>query len=673
MKKENKINLEIPLLVLCLFGLFLISVILLKGAEVVFIPQPKITPILPISGETKGIKKFASEEDFKNYLKEGKTLSEEFIYSPVFRKSTTLKLQGVVPAPMVETPLEFDRGGGMPDRVSETTVQVPGIDEPDILKTDGKKIYFSQGRSWPVWRGPIIMEEKIVPPYYKKAEIKIIKAFPPTELKEESKIEQWGDLLLIKEKSILTVFSGQKIFGYNISNPKKPEKKWEIELNQKNSVVTSRLYKNKIYLITKNYIDEIHPCPIKPFLSSEKPIEITCSEIYYPSQIIPVDVIFLAMVIDPSSGEIEKKISFVGSSSQAVVYMSENAIYVTYTFYESIVKFISDFLKTKCKDIVSSWIIEKLDKIESYDISQEAKILELGRIFDKYLNSLENDERLKIENELENRMSDYYKEKMRELEKSGIVKIGLENLEIKATGQVPGFPLNQFALDEYQGNLRVAITVGERTGFFGRFGGQRSSANDVYVLDKNLNIVGSVKDMGLEERIYSVRFIEDKGYVVTFRETDPFYVLDLKVPTSPQLKGELKIPGYSAYLHPITKDKILGMGKENWQVKISLFDVTDPGNPKEKDKYILDESWSDILNTHHAFLLDEKHQIFFLPGSKGGYIFSYKNDKLVLIKAVSQISAKRAIYIEDYLYIIGDNKIIVLDENSWEKIKELEI
>jgi uncharacterized secreted protein with C-terminal beta-propeller domain len=135
----------------------------------------------------------------------------------------------------------------------------------------------------------------------------------------------------------------------------------------------------------------------------------------------------------------------------------------------------------------------------------------------------------------------------------------------------------------------------------------------------------------------------------------------------------LKIPGYSSYLHPISKDKILGIGKENWQVKISLFDVAQAENPKELDKYILDESWSDILNTHHAFLLDKKHQVFFLPGSRGGYVFSYRNDKLGLVKAVSGISARRAIYLDDYLYIIADNEITVLNEINWEKIKELEI
>ena len=137
------------------------------------------------------------------------------------------------------------------------------------------------------------------------------------------------------------------------------------------------------------------------------------------------------------------------------------------------------------------------------------------------------------------------------------------------------------------------------------------------------------------------------------------------------MKGELKIPGYSSYLHPISKDIILGIGKENQQVKLSLFNVASLENPKEIDKYLLDESWSEVLSTHHAFLLDKKHNIFFLPGSKGGYIFSYESNKLKLVKAISQISAKRALFINDYLYIIGDDKITIINEIDWEKVNEL--
>jgi uncharacterized secreted protein with C-terminal beta-propeller domain len=203
--------------------------------------------------------------------------------------------------------------------------------------------------------------------------------------------------------------------------------------------------------------------------------------------------------------------------------------------------------------------------------------------------------------------------------------------------------------------------------------GSAESANDVYVLDGSLKIVGSMKDLGKTERIYSVRFINDKGYVVTFRETDPFYVLDLSDPKEPKLSGELKIPGYSSYLHPISEDLILGIGKEGDKVKISLFDVSSPSQPGEVDKYLLDESWSDVLQTHHAFLLDREHEVFFLPAGQRGYVFSYAGEKIEVVMRTEVAGARRAVYIEDFLYVLATKGVTVFDERTWEKVNEIEI
>jgi uncharacterized secreted protein with C-terminal beta-propeller domain len=311
--------------------------------------------------------------------------------------------------------------------------------------------------------------------------------------------------------------------------------------------------------------------------------------------------------------------------------------------------------------------INSLEELSKMDISQEAKLTEMMVIMQKYLESIDSDEELRISTELENRMDDYVKENVRSLEQTGIVKINVDGFEIAATGSVPGAPLNQFSLDEYQENLRITTTL---TG--GTFG-VGESANDVYVMDKNLDILGSVVDLGLTERIYSARFIEDKGYIVTFRQTDPFYVIDLHDANNPKMAGELKIPGYSAYLHPVNKDKIIGVGEEDRRVKISLFNVGDPENPQEISKYSLDEYYTEVESNHHAFLMDDKHKVFFLPGGKGGYIYSYEGDELSLKMAVAEVGVQRAIYIDDYMYIVGVDNILVIDENKWEKVKEFEL
>lgn len=637
-------------------------------------------PIIKIAPNDKSveIQKFVSEQDFKDYLKKSdfdggfygtRGISNDAIMLEKSADSANYGLQS-------SEILDLGSGGSAPSRISDTNVQVAGIDEPDIVKTDGKEIYYSMRNRY--FSRPINMENfdgikgNRVEPHQtrKRGGVALIKAYPPASLGIDSEILEKGDLLLDNQNNLI-VLASDKIYGYNVSNPKSPIKNWTISLENNNRIVTSRLYNNKIYLISRSYISRGNPCPIRPFAIDGKEIEIKCSEIYHPSVPVDIDSTYNISIIDPSCGKIENKISFVGSNSNSIIYMSPQAIFVSYYYQEDFIKLIFDFMITAGKDIVSSDVLERLAKLKDYDISQQAKMVELEKIFEEYHNSLDDDERLRMENEFENRANKYFKEHNRELEKTGIFKIDADDLKILANGSIPGRLLNQFSLDEYKGDLRAATTIGGR-GSFG-FGSSAESVSDVYVLNKDLKTIGSVKDLGKTEKIYSVRFINDKGYVVTFRQIDPFYVIDLANPKDPQLKGELKIPGYSAYLHPISEDIILGIGKEGSKVKISMFNVSDATNPIEEAKYILDEYYSEILNNHHAFLMDSKHQIFFLPGNKGSYIFSYENNEIKLIKAVSQTRPKRAIYLSDYLYIIGESKITILNENDWEKVNELDL
>ena len=664
MRKD--INSKMAMGVLIILSMIIASYSFLGYREIPFPEGSDITKrIIPISQSSstvsESIKRFSSEKEFESYLQEAEFKSLDSYNLGGLGMIRTFAEKGISMEP-TGVGVDIEEGGGEPQRVSDTNVQVLGIDEPDIVKTDGKEIYFSSERYYRSWWGEIMP-----PPEIEKT--KVIKGFPPGNLSLDSEISVNGNMLLSGD--VLIIFSGENIYGYNVSDPILPREEWEIELDARSSITGARLYGDKVYLITRTNIDSYHPCPIRPLSIGGSSLEIKCADIYHPVVPVPVDVTYNAVILDPSSGKIEKSVSFVGSSDKSIVYMSDNGIYVTYTYSGEFIRFISNFFDEECQDIVPSWLIDKMNKLSEYDISSVAKFTEFGVIFNNYFNSLDEDEKLRIENEFNDRMTDYYKGHMRELGKTGIVKMDLENLDIVASGNVPGELLNQFSLDEYENHLRIAVTVGDGWFGMGMIGGERQSANDVYILDENLKMTGSVTNLGLTEKIYSARFIQDKGYLVTFRQIDPFYVLDLSNPKNPEMKGELKIPGYSSYLHPITKDKILGIGKQGSQIKISLFDVEFPENPFEADKYILNEYWSDVLNTHHAFLLDKKHEIFFLPGSKGGYIFSYEEDFLKLTRAVSNINAKRAIYIDDYLYIIGEDKIIVLNEIGWEEVGRL--
>ncbi|MFA5374262.1 MAG: beta-propeller domain-containing protein [Dehalococcoidia bacterium] len=612
---------------------------------------------------TAGVSNFLSQEEFETYL----SSNSQYTGGDNWRGGVfATEDLNVVPMPTSAEKLVGE--GDDSQRVSETNVQVVGIDEPDIVKTDGMNIFFSREEYYYYYYEDY--SSSIMPPEMDNG-IEIIGANPAINMSVLSNIDRTGDLLL--HDNTLAVFTWDGIYGYDVSDPQNPVSKWEITFNYSTSVVAARLYQGKMYLVTQTYVYSYEPLPIRPMEVNSKAVELIYSDIYYPTIPSYTDSTLNAMVFDMASGELEDTVSFVGASYSSTIYMSGSAIYIGYSYSEDEVPYIIEFCTVACQGILPDSVIADINTLNGYDISNAAKMTEIEVIISEYLSSLSGDEMVQVENNISNALQEYYAEHMRDLEKTGIVKISLDSLDITAMGSVPGSLLNQFSMDEYNGYLRVATTVGSGFGmYYWLFWVSGESANDIYVLDGNLSVVGSIQGLGLTEQIYSARFIGDKGYVVTFRQTDPFYVLDLSDPINPQLKGELEIPGYSSYLHPISGDRMLGIGQEDWKVKISLFDVQNPEQPAELDKYILEDSWSDILNTHHAFLLDEAHEIFFLPGSESGYIFSYAGNSLELVKVVSNIQATRAIYIDDNLYVIGDDKIVVVSELDWQVVNELE-
>lgn len=188
--------------------------------------------------------------------------------------------------------------------------------------------------------------------------------------------------------------------------------------------------------------------------------------------------------------------------------------------------------------------------------------------------------------------------------------------EYRASGTVTGHMLNQFAMDEYEGNLRIATTEGPPWGF------SDTSESFVTVLqerDGGLEQIGRVGDMGRGERIFSVRFIGDTAYVVTFRQVDPFYVVDLSDPEAPKVAGELKIAGYSGYLYPVAEDRVLGIGQDadndgfTTGAKATMFDVSDPSDPRELGTWTMDGGYSDVEWDHLAFLYWPPEELAVLP------------------------------------------------------------
>jgi hypothetical protein len=190
-----------------------------------------------------------------------------------------------------------------------------------------------------------------------------------------------------------------------------------------------------------------------------------------------------------------------------------------------------------------------------------------------------------------------------------------------ASGSVDGRLLNQYSLSEYDGYLRVATTLDSWSGPASP-GATAQSESRVTVLTQRgdgLQYVGSVGGLGKGEQIYAVRFIGTVGYVVTFRQVDPLYTLDLSNPRSPRVVGELKIPGYSSYLHPIGADRLIGIGQDadaNGMVRgsqVSLFDVGDSASPARLDTFVMPGGWSDAEHDPHAFLYWPDEELVVIP------------------------------------------------------------
>lgn len=670
------------------------------AASIMSVFQPLNGPVIsmPFSHTTgnttaipgiDGIKRFASEDEFKGFLDASRPYDQTAVSTQFGARTigsgtaaglaeTNGSFRSTPSAPPSATPtLKQDTVAGTPgsdngslERVSGTNVQIIGIDEPDIAKTDGRKLYFSPETSYYLPMAAKSTQGKIAVPAKPVGQTKIINAVPAENLGEDSSINERGSLLLAG--NVLLIISDNEIFGYDISNSKEPQRLWQVRIEDGSEIEATRLFNGTVYLVVRATVNYNHPCPIRPLTAGSDALVIRCEDIYHPESASDIDSTFHAFTIDPETGKFGKSISFVGSSSDTVVSMSANALYVTWKMSGDYAKFYADFLEQKCKDVIPAYLSDKIGKLSSYEISNTAKITEMQILLANYSQSITPDERVRVSNELTNRMADYAREHSRDLDGTGIAKISTEAFTITATGMIPGSLINQFALDEYNGNLRAAVTVGGNNRW-NMFWDPAQTANDVYVLDENLEQIGAVQGLGLDERIYSVRFVNEKGYLVTFRQTDPFYILDLSDAKHPEMKGELKIPGYSAYLHPVDGNTMLGVGKDSWKVKLSLFDVTLAAQPRETAKYQLDEYWTEVEGNHHAFLLDAKHKLFFIPGSKGGYIFSYETGAIELKKALTGFEAKRAVFINDNLYVIGDSRITVIDEKTFKQVKQLDL
>jgi len=558
---------------------------------------------------TASLNKFKSYEELKEFLRNRRD-SGTYPYSPFLKSFGLLELN---------TMNDYD--------YSKTNIQVEGVDEADIVKTDGDYIY-------------VISGQKVV----------TVKAYPAEEAAVLSRITFNGTLkqLFINGERLVVFYESGSwseaqtfINIYDVSDRKNPVLKSEIAVD--GQYFSSRMIGDYVYVVIRKAASLVDGEVALPKIYSEDGNRvIPATDIYY-SNIPDYGYIFTTIVT---------------------------------------VNVLEDKQEPNDETIFSGWTTNLY-------VSLENIYLAIGSG-----------------------------------DRTVLHRIHIENgeISIEADGEVPGYILNQFSMDEHEGYFRIATTSQMASLPQDPSGIILHLQNNVYILNMDLDIVGRLENIAPGENIHSVRFMGDICYLVTFRKVDPLFVINLSDPHNPEILGELEITGYSDYLHVYDDSHVIGVGKEtvgaeegdfSWYqgVKISLFDVTDVTEPIELAKYEIGNRGTDspVLRDHKAFLFDKEKNLLVIPVSvaeidesqypngvppyaygeivwQGAYVFTISltlEEKIMLRGNITHIEngdvhnnsyhITRTLYMGEVLYTISESKIKMNSLLDLSEINELDL
>jgi inhibitor of cysteine peptidase len=642
---------------------------------------------------------FKSEGDLLAFIKENSGGSSFYGYSGIagglMRNDVGMAADAVMETTSIAKTVSAPQAA--PTDFSETNVQVEGIDEADIIKTDGSYIYTVTNN--------VVYMIKAYPGEYAEIVSTIsLKNAPSGLFIDGDRLAVFGNFWdndHFKEIGIRPRYGMTYFNIYDISDRVNPElvKEYKFEGNYFNA----RMKGDHVYFITTSR-PEIRPRPMPLIIDGSELKYVAASDIYYYNIEYrdPLFVTINSINIDDTSEDISSKAVAVEGSQN--MYMSEDNIYITYTQYINEYDLQKQIMMEILEDKLTEYDKKLIEKIKNTDndvmnrYEKDAKILQVYQTYVSYMTQEEMDEYQDIaEGMLKEKLEEY---EFFEFTVINRIEVDEDHIDPKANGKVPGHVINQFSLDEYGDVLRVATTINRR---WSRFEKERTeSTNNIYTLSMGLDIMDKLEGLAEGESIYSTRFIGDRLYMVTFRQVDPFFVIDLSDPDNIKELGELKIPGFSRYLHPYDKDTIIGIGQDATEtgrtkgLKISLFDVSDVENPKEVAKYVTESRYagSTALYEHKAFLFSKEKELLVIPaysynyqGStenyNGAFVFRINKDKIELRGLIDHSSGtdqrwyspsvERRLYIEEQLYTKSPGLLRINEIGSLEKVKNIEL
>lgn len=470
-------------------------------------------------------------------------------------------------------------GGALP--YSTTNVQVAGVDEPDIVKTDGAYLYVVANQTVYIIKAYPAVEATIL------SQIRIENVTISNIFIRGDRLVIFGDSggyygypLLESDVKVDMIrpsigwggVSQTVICVYDLGDRTDPILTKEVRMD--GGYFDARLIDEYVYVVSTQYTYDIYyaydetnyTLNVPEICIDDVSQNISAGDIYYVDVPELSDTMTHVISLNLDTDEVAERSFMLGSSQ--TMYVSKNNIFLAsahYPYYP---------------------LLYRTDSVSTTD--QETTILHK-------------------------------------------ISINTGNVTYIAQGEVPGHILNQFSMDEHEGFFRIATTSGNNW-----MEGSQTS-NNIYILDENLEQVSKIENIAPGESIYAARFLGDRAYLVTFVQVDPLFTIDLSDPYNPQILGELKIPGYSEYLHPYDETHIIGIGKEVdpsidadkvhtpgavyytaiLGLKIALFDVSDIRNPVEEDKIVIGNRGTDspALYDHKAFLFDREKELLVIPVS----------------------------------------------------------
>lgn len=612
------------------------------------------------NGNVEGIDQFDSEEELEDFVDAEEPSFFETFVSELAQPDQQLSGTQDAAGPRLESDAATSGDGGS-YTTGQTNVQVIGIDEPDSVKlTDGASYYAPPRNNYrpPVVTplpGPVVdVDTRSIEPIEVEEETKVIDTDNTSDPEVVDNIDRDGKLLRSGDR--LVIFDSDRITGYDISEPENPETLWEKNVSGRTTIESARMSEDQLLFVMNTRLEE---CPVVPIEEEE----ISCEDVYYPTELDSGSGVYSVVNLNHNSGETESSTSFVGSNRDTTVYVSNDNLYLSYRTSEVLVQeFIDEELEGLDLDNETK---EEIRQIETDDIDRRyeffSEVTQITRTEDRR----GYEETRVVEEAYESFISD----KARETQQTVVVRVGLDQGQIdpEAVGNVPGYTLNQYSFDENDGNIRIATTIPRA--------GNSESVNDMYVLNQeSLEIRGSVKDMAEGQRVYAVRFIDDKGYIITFRQIDPLHVIDIEDPDNPEEVGTLELPGFSDYLHKIGDGKLLGIGEsQDRRAKMVLFDVSNETEPKVSDSVVLDNEFGTrISEDFRSFLEDDEKGVYYIPANNGVYVLEEDEGELDVVESISTpTSAERVRIVGEDLYIYHGNGVLSVDRDTYENEGEV--